>query len=187
MATMTLIATPTPDRPDEQAQAAAPLPFRPRTSDSLPSLARFTTDIEIHQTDLATGARHIEREQVISPGIVPTGDRDFVWGFACGRDLYFDDAYTLVWPDGTPTRRFLASQAHLVRSVKSRDLTSDDLRRFFSEIAASGHSLAFRAGALAGYVATCTADACGLLCDVCGQYRGACQHPTSEAHPEQCA
>lgn len=184
---ITAIATPAPDRPDEQAQAAAPLPFRPRPSQPASPLARFTAEIEIHQTDLVTGMRRIEREQVISPGIVPTGDRDFVQGFACGRDLYFDDAYTLVWPDGTEARRFLTSQAPLVRSVKNRDLSSDDLRRFFSEIATSGQSLAYRTGALAGYVATCTADACGLLCDVCGQYRSECQHPSSEDRHEPCA
>jgi len=179
---MIAIATPTPDRPDGQAQAAAPASIRPRPAHFVPLSALFFAEVEIHQTDLATGKRRIEREQVITPGIVQTGDRDFVEGVALGRDLYVAETHISVWPDGTEARRVLASQMCLLRSVKQRDLTCADLtallQRQLHQLAAGDLSLSELAGELVGYIATCTADACGLLCEDCGQYYGHCSHTT---------
>jgi len=179
---MIAIATPTPDRPDEQAQAAAPASVRLHLLPFVPLSDRFSAEVEIHQTDLATGTRRIEREQVITPGIVQTGDRAFVEGVALGRDLYVAETHVSVWPDGTEARRVLASQVCLLRSVKQRDLTCADLtallQRQLHQLAAGDLSLSELAGTLAGYIATCTADACGLLCEDCGQYYGHCPHTT---------
>jgi len=177
---MIAIATPTPDRPNEQAQVAAPV--RPRPAHFVPLSTLFSAEVEIPQTDLATGKRRIEREQVITPGIVQTGDRAFVEGVALGRDLYVAETHISVWPDGTEARRVLASQVCLLRSVKQRDLTCADLtallQRQLHQLAAGDLSLSELAGTLAGYIATCTADACGLLCEQCGQYYGHCPHTT---------
>lgn len=174
----TAIATPTPDRPDEPRQMAAlahSLPLVP-----LPEY--FRGEIAIPMTDLATGKRYIKREPVITPGIVQTRNCDFLESVALGHDLYFEETYISVWPDGTEAREILASQVHLLHSVKQRDLTCADLvallERQLHQVAAGDLSVSKMAGELVGYIATCTADACGLLCDTCGQYAGCCLHPT---------
>jgi hypothetical protein len=116
------------------------------------------------------------------PGVLRQGnDPTFVEGFSWGRNSYFNEVYSPVWPDGSPVEGIRPGQdLSQVQAVKDHELSVEDL---VQEIALAARELAqgdvtpvLNAGYLFGFFAACVEDFYGVACVVCGAASGCCEH-----------
>ncbi|SRR5579884_465450 len=94
----------------------------------------FSSIVTYWTTNLDTGKREEKQERILTPGIIQGDDRDFVEGYATGRDCYFAETYHPVWPDGSEVHSIASlEEARTICSEKYRDLSVHLVRQYIRD------------------------------------------------------